>query len=336
MIKHVKKDKDGKNISDKFDICRNFCNKLWNASRFAMMNLEGINPSDFDAENLDITDKWILSRLEDTVSIVTDMLGEFKYSEPINALYRFFWNDLCDWYLEWGKPRMKDEIQKATFQNVLAFVLDKTLRLLHPFMPFITEGIFESLDEYVEVRGLNALIEGEKEANLINAKWPGKELEQFRNPDVEQQISEIQIIVKSIREVRSQHNVAPGAKIEAGIAAGQSYIELYESCRQQIMSLAGLSSLEIAKSIERQKSTATTIIGEIEVFVHGVIDSEAEKNRLEKQKAEVEKAAKGIEGRLANESYVKNAPEAIVMDSRNKLAELREQIVAIEKLIENL
>ncbi|NIO56766.1 MAG: class I tRNA ligase family protein, partial [Candidatus Latescibacteria bacterium] len=130
------------NTSPKFDIGRNFCNKLWNASRFAMMNLEGIDPAEFDPDKMDITDRWILSRLAKTISEVTESLDKFKYSEPLSSLYRFFWNDFCDWYLEWVKPRMQDEQKKPIAQNVLAFVLDQTLRLLHPFVPFITEGIF--------------------------------------------------------------------------------------------------------------------------------------------------------------------------------------------------
>ncbi|MHC4724557.1 MAG: valine--tRNA ligase, partial [Planctomycetota bacterium] len=135
------------NTSPKFDIGRNFCNKLWNASRFAIMNLEGIDPARFDKTKMTLTDKWILSRLARTVAVVSNSLDAFKYSEPLSELYKFFWNDFCDWYLEWAKPRMQDEHQKPIAQNVLAYVLDVTLRLLHPFIPFITEGIFKKLNE---------------------------------------------------------------------------------------------------------------------------------------------------------------------------------------------
>ncbi|MDH4239528.1 MAG: valine--tRNA ligase, partial [Phycisphaerae bacterium] len=124
------------NTSPKFDTGRNFCNKLWNASRFALMNLEGVDPDKFDEAKMTITDRWILSRLAKTITETTESLEVFKYSEPLSQLYRFFWNDFCDWYLEWIKPRMQDEQQKPTAQNVLAFVLDQVLRLLHPFIPF--------------------------------------------------------------------------------------------------------------------------------------------------------------------------------------------------------
>ena len=145
------------NTSPKFDVGRNFCNKLWNASRFAMMNLEGLDPAGFDAAEMDITDRWILSRLATTRDEVTESLDAFKFSEPLGQLYHFFWNDLCDWYLEWVKSRMRDDQSKAVAQNVLAFVLDSTLRLLHPFIPFITEGIYQKLNEMAPVRGAQGI-----------------------------------------------------------------------------------------------------------------------------------------------------------------------------------
>ena len=160
------------NTSPKFDVGRNFCNKLWNASRFAMMNLEGIDPDGFDKAKLTITDKWILSRLARTIAEVTDGLDEFKYNEPLNALYKFFWNDFCDWYLEWAKPRMSDAAQKPIAQNVLAFVLDQVLRLLHPFVPFITEGIFQKLNEIAPKRGLKGIAELTAQRHLVMADWP--------------------------------------------------------------------------------------------------------------------------------------------------------------------
>ncbi|MGD9110353.1 MAG: valine--tRNA ligase, partial [Phycisphaerales bacterium] len=147
------------NSSPKFDIGRNFCNKLWNASRFALMNLEGLQPSAFDKDKMTLADKWILSRLATVIAETTDCLDKFKFSEPINGLYKFFWNDFCDWYLEWAKPRIQDEQQKSIAQNVLAFVLDQILRLLHPFIPFITEGIFQKLNELAPQRKLKDLIE---------------------------------------------------------------------------------------------------------------------------------------------------------------------------------
>ncbi|MFI4913005.1 MAG: valine--tRNA ligase [Sedimentisphaeraceae bacterium JB056] len=332
----VTKDESGRNISEKFDIGRNFCNKLWNATRFAMLNLEGINYDAFDADKLDITDKWILSRLEYAVTDVTDMLDEFKYNEPITCIYRFFWNDLCDWYLEWAKPRFKDESQRATAQNVLAFVLDQCLRIMHPFMPFITEGLFQSLNEMAPKRGLKGIVDAESSDALIMAKWPAKELEQFRNPDVEEDIIELQAIIKSIREIRSQYNVAPSLKLKGATSAQGDMGELFKENEHLIKQLAGLEEFVVDANVERGKATASSVLGEFEVFVHDVIDAEAEKKRLEKQKETLIKGIKPIEGKLANENFVTRAKPEVVESSRQRLAELKEQLAAVEKLIEEL
>lgn len=329
----VKKDEQGRNISEKFDIGRNFCNKLWNATRFAMLNLEGADYNAFDADKLDITDRWILSRLEDTVTDVTDMLNDFKYSEPITCIYRFFWNDLCDWYLEWVKPRFKDGQQRQTAQNVLAFVLDQCLRIMHPFMPFITEGLFAALGEMAPVRGLKGIAEAPQSSALIAADWPGRGIEQFRDPDVEEQIIELQAVIKCIREIRSHHNVAPSRKVNAAIRVAAPKSFLSGSNIGLIETLASLETLVITDSVVRGKSTASSILGDCEIFVHDVIDIDAERKRLEKQKETIIGAINPIEAKLANENYVSRAKPEVVQSSKDRLIELNEQLAAIEKLI---
>ena len=169
------------NTSPKFDVGRNFCNKLWNASRFALMNIEGLDPAGFDAAKMDISDRWILSRLATTRDEVTESLNAFKFSEPLGQLYHFFWNDFCDWYLEWVKSRMRDDQSKAVAQNVLAFVLDSTLRLLHPFIPFITEGIYQKLNEMAPVRELQGIAAAGRSEAITIAAWPAN-LGQLERP----------------------------------------------------------------------------------------------------------------------------------------------------------
>ncbi len=329
----VKQDEQGRNVSEKFDIGRNFCNKLWNATRFAMLNLEGIDYDAFNADKLDVTDKWILSRLEDTVTDVTDLLGEFKYNEPITCIYRFFWNDLCDWYLEWVKPRFKDPQQRQTAQNVLAFVLDNCLRIMHPFMPFITEGLFQSLNEMAPKRGLKGLVDAPTSEAIIVAQWPCEGLEQFRDPDIEQQIIELQAIIKCIREIRSHHNVAPSRKVKAAIRVASDAPLSVSDNISLIETLAGLEDFEIADTVARGKATASSVLGEYEIFVHDVIDIDAERSRLEKQREMLINGIKPIEAKLANENYVSRAKPEVVQSSKDRLAELNEQLAAIEKLI---
>ena len=335
MRMHVKKDEKGKNISEKFDIGRNFCNKLWNASRFAMMNLEGVDAEQFDEDQMTITDRWLLSRLTDTINDVTSLLGEYKYNEPLMCLYRFFWNDLCDWYLEWAKPRFQNEQQKQTAQNVLALALDQCLRLMHPFIPFMTEGIFQHLKELAPVRKLNDFAKASDSEALINAQWP-KPLEQFENPEAEEKISIIQSVIRSMREIRSQYNVAPSKKLTAAVTGPVDVIEIIDENSELICKLAGMDSLTIAETVEHSKTAASAIVNELEVFVNDVIDPQEEIKRLEKQKDQILKGITPLEKKLANENFLERAKPEVVMQSRERLAELQEQFNTLENRIKEI
>jgi len=316
------------NTSPKFDIGRNFCNKLWNASRFAMMNLEGFDPAGFDAAKMDVTDRWILSRLALTLSDVTTSLDEFKYSEPLSQLYRFFWNDLCDWYLEWVKFRMSDDAQKATAQNVLAFVLDSVLRLLHPFVPFITEGIYDNLNEMAPTRGLGDIATAPNAESLTVAQWPTG-LDSLANTELDEQIRIIQETIRAIRDIRNKYN-KPSEKLTASAGAPAAIAQMLNANGHLICQLAALESFEAAEGAAKPNNAATAIVEEIQVYVHDVVDPKAERARLEKQRQEIEKAKKGAEGKLANENFVTRAKPEVVAQTRERLEQFREQLKAIE------
>ncbi len=324
------------NTSPKFDIGRNFCNKLWNASRFALMNLEGIEADKFDKDKMTITDRWILSRLAKTVSDVTSQLDEFKYSEPLAQLYRFFWNDLCDWYLEWAKPRMQDEEQKATAQNVLAFVLDQTLRLLHPFIPFITEGIFQKLNEIAPSRKLAGLAATEKSEALVAAKWPER-MDSFVHESAERDVSIIQDAIRTIRDIRSQYNKAPKEVMVVSAKALEETAKVLNENGGLIEHLAGVKDFRAGVAISKPENAAVAVLGDAtEVYVHDMIDAEAELKRLEKQRQEVEKAKKAVEAKLENKNFVKKAKPEVVAQSRERLGQLVEQLETIERHISEL
>ncbi len=323
------------NTSPKFDLGRNFCNKLWNASRFAMMNLEGIDPAGFDAAQMDLTDKWILSRLASTISEVTASLDAFKFSEPLAQLYRFFWNDFCDWYLEWAKARMRDDMQRPVAQNVLAFVLDRTLRLLHPFVPFITEGIFQKLNELVPVRRLQGIAEPKDSEALSVAEWPAG-LEGLVDPDAEEQIRIVQEIVRAIRDIRNKYNKAPNEKMTASAAAPARRAEILNGAGDLICPLAGLTSFTAATDAEKPNNAAAAIVEEAQVYLHDVIDPQAERARLDKQKQDIEQALTGVENKLANENFVTRAKPEVVAQAREKSRQLQEQLQAVETLLTEL
>ncbi|MBL7214864.1 MAG: valine--tRNA ligase [Phycisphaerae bacterium] len=323
------------NSSPKFDNGRNFCNKLWNASRFAMLNLEGMDAGAFDAAKLDAADKWILSRLMKTVAATTEGLKDFKYKEPLDEIYKFFWNDFCDWYLEWTKPRMQDESQKPIAQNVLAFVLDQTLRLLHPFVPFITEGIFQNLNSIAPRRGLKGIVELSAADSIMVSGWP-ECVQSLNDPETEQQIDIVQGVIRSIREVRSQYNIAPSKKIAASASASDTMCGLLNRHAMLIQQLAGVEPFEIAANLQKPENAAAVVAGDVQVYVHDVVDPAEERKRLEKQKEFVEKGIKPLAGKLGNENFTSRAKPEVVEQSRQKLAELQEQLAAIEKHLSEL
>ncbi|MCJ7777423.1 MAG: valine--tRNA ligase, partial [Sedimentisphaerales bacterium] len=316
------------NTSPKFDIGRNFCNKLWNASRFALMNLEGIEPDKFDKDKMTITDRWILSRLAQTIIDVTDALDEYKYSEPLAQLYKFFWNDFCDWYLEWIKPRMfaavrprrngQDEQQKPIAQNVLAFVLDQTLRLLHPFVPFITEGIFQKLNEITPVRQLKGLTKTKKSEALVVAEWPEK-LSSLVDTDSEKQITLIQSVIRAIRDIRSKYNKPPSEMLFVSAKMRREDVEILSRNAELIRHLAGVKEFKAGITVVKPKSAASAILDDMQIYVHDVIDTQTERKKLEKQKDEIEKAKKTIEAKLNNENFVTRAKPQVVTQARDKL-----------------
>jgi valyl-tRNA synthetase len=329
------------NTSPKFDTGRNFCNKLWNASRFALMNLEGVEPDKFDEAKMTITDRWILSRLAKTITETTESLEAFKYSEPLAQLYRFFWNDFCDWYLEWIKPRMQDEQQKPIAQNVLAFVLDRILRLLHPFIPFITEGIFQKFNEIAPTRQLEGIAEAGQAKALVIAEWP-KQLdfvdEEYNQEDVS--ITNVQRVIRDVRNIRNEYNIQPSRKFKVSVnvsaPGAESVAKDLNDNKELIIQLAGLDEIEIGIDIKKPKNAAAAIQEDMQVYVHDVIDIEAERKRLEKKKQQVDKARKATESKLANKDFVTKAKPEVVEKAREKLAELSGQLDVVEKHLSEL
>jgi valyl-tRNA synthetase len=318
------------NTSPKFDIGRNFCNKLWNASRFALMNLEGLDLAKFDKDRMTITDRWILSRLADAIAETTKSLEEYKYSEPLARLYRFFWNDFCDWYLEWIKPRMQDEQQKPIAQNVLAFVLDQTLRLLHPFIPFITEGIFQKLNEIAPERALKALVRSDRPEALVAAQWP-RMLDSLVDKDAENQIETIQAVIRTVRDVRNNRNIPKNKKLIVSAKSQQDTVEILNRNAYLIQELAGVKEFKAGTALERPSNAAVVVADATEVYIHDAIDTKAEKRRLEKQKKKIEQARKALEAKLANKDFVNKAKPRVVTHAEERLAELTEQLDIVKK-----
>jgi valyl-tRNA synthetase len=277
-----------------------------------------------------ITDKWILSQLAQTITDVTDALDEYKYSEPLSGLYKFFWNDFCDWYLEWIKPRMQDKQQKPIAQNVLAFVLDQTLRLLHPFVPFITEGIFQKLNEIAPPRKLRGVAEARNADALVVADWPQR-LDSLRNADAEKQIAIVQDIVRTIRDIRNKYNKPPGEMLRASAKSQQEISDVLNRNAELIEQLAGLKGFQAATTIAKPSGAAVAVVSDTEVYVHDIIDIQAERRRLEKQKQRLEQTKKATEAKLADENFLRKAKPQVVAQAKDRLAQLSKELETVEK-----
>jgi len=318
------------NTSPKFDVGRNFCNKLWNASRFAFSNLQGTPTGPFDANQLKLEDRWILSRLVRTTETVTGQLDEFKFSEPINVLYKFFWNELCDWYLELIKPRMRDDEQKGSAQRVLAFVMDACLRLFHPFLPFITEGIYQQLNELCPHRDLDGFAELGGSDELVLAGWP-KATPKLIDSESEKQMLLVQAVIRLIRDVRTQHQVPPRKTLEAAVKTAAKLSEMLLEQQHLICQMANLSSLSAGPNCDKPAQAATAVSEELELYVGGVIDAEAEQKRLLKQKEELAGAIARTENKLNNENFVTRAKPEVVQRERDRLKQLKEQVATVQR-----
>jgi valyl-tRNA synthetase len=324
------------NTSPKFDLGRNFCNKLWNASRFALMNLEGVDSVEFNKEKMTITDKWILSRLAKTVSLVSNSLDAFKYSEPLSELYRFFWNDFCDWYLEWSKPRMQDQEQKPISQNILAYVLDATLRLLHPFAPFITEGIFQKLNETAPHRIPKGLPQIRQSDALVIAEWPCK-LDSLIDETVESKITLVQNAIRTIRDIRSNRKISPKKMLIVSAKSQKQSGDILNNNSALIKQLAGVKDFKADTNVSKPANAAVAITEDnTEIYVHGAIDIEAERKRLGKQKKQIQNAKGTVESKLNNEDFISKAKPRVVAQARDKLILLQEQLKTVEKHLSEL
>ena len=323
------------NTSPKFDIGRNFCNKLWNASRFALGNLQDSAGGSFDRTALMLEDRWILSRLAQTVNKVTEQLDEFKFSEPINVLYRFFWNELCDWYLELIKPRMRDEAQKPMAQRVLAFVLDVSLRLFHPFLPFITEGIYQQLNAIYPERGLGEGADPGGAATLVGADWPGS-MPDLVDTQLEERMLLVQNTIRIIRDIRMRYQVPPRKELEVSVKTGPETAEDILAQKHLICHMANVGGLQAGPDCTKPAQAAIAVGEGMEVYVDGVIDVQAELERLQKQKVELTDALKRCEAKLGNENFVNRAKPEVVQRERDRLVQLREQLATVEKNLEEL
>jgi valyl-tRNA synthetase len=314
---------------ERVEAARNFANKIWNASRFSLMNLAGVTAADLqDIDNLDLAlpDRWIIHRFNETVSEVTRLLDTHEFGEAGRHLYNFIWDDFCDWYIELAKLPLygDDAAAKRRTQSVLCYVLDRTLRLLHPFMPFITEEIWQHLPH-----------DGE---SIAVAEWP-KAYAGREDASAVKDMTLLIDVIRAVRNIRSEVNVSPGKKIRMAVnAADDTALQTLSQYRTILERFCNTDSLELGTAfVPPEKAMSAVVTGaEIYLPMEGLIDIEQELSRLEKELALYQSEVERVQKKLNNPQFVAKAPAHVVEDERCKerdYIDKREKVMArIEEL----
>ncbi|MEQ6355358.1 valine--tRNA ligase [Lysinibacillus sp. M3] len=313
--------------TEKVESVWNFANKIWNASRFALMNMEGMTYDEIDLTGeKSVADKWILTRLNETIERVTSLAERYEFGEVGRELYNFIWDDFCSWYIEMAKLPLygDDEVAKKTTRSILAYVLDQTMRLLHPFMPFITEEIWQHLPH-----------EGE---SITVAAWPTVR-EDLHFAEEADNMKLLMDIIRSVRNIRAEVNTPMSKKVPLYISAKDATtVTVLEANKAYLEKFCNPESLTIGESLEAPGQSMTAVVTGAELFLPlvGLINLEEEIARLEKELEKWAKEVKLVNGKLSNEKFVSKAPEALVNAEREKLADYESKHAVVLKRLEEL
>ncbi|WP_138496245.1 valine--tRNA ligase [Paenibacillus pinistramenti] len=312
---------------ERVEQARNFANKIWNASRFALMNLEGVTADQIDITgDLSTADRWILHRFNETARDITRLIDSYEFGETGRLLYNFIWDDLCDWYIEFSKLSLygEDAAAKAKTQSVLAYVLDRTLRLMHPFMPFITEEIWQHLPHVGET--------------ITLAEWP-KYDEALSAPDAVQEMNLLIDIIRSVRNIRAEVNVPMSKKVELLLKPASDELQnIIDRNAHYIRRFCNTSEFASSTSAEAPDKAMTAVVTGAELYLPlaGLLDISQEIARLEKELDHLNKEVERVEKKLGNQGFVSKAPAAVIEEERAKqkdYADKRDKVLArIEEL----
>jgi valyl-tRNA synthetase len=324
-----------KQASERFDLGRNFANKLWNAARFLFLNLEGYTPEAIHHEALPIEDRWILSRLATTTAAVTQHLENYRFSEVARTIYDFTWSEFCDWYVEMSKRRLQEPAARPLVQRVLVGVLDGILRLVHPVMPFVAESIWQPLNESAFERGLPAPEPAAE--SVVIAPWPSLP-DSWRDAAMETRIGRMQELIRTVREVRNRYTLDQKTSLDVFVRCSETIAEDFRTLTPFIRALAGVGRLECGSQTAKPPQPTTHVTPEFEAYVSlaGLIDPAAEKVRLQKLLAEKIKHLRAAQAKLSNANFVERAPADVVQQQRDLVADLQAQIKAIEENLKEL
>lgn len=317
---------DIKMSEERFEYGRNFANKIWNASRFVLMNLDGVDNKDIDFDNLTIADKWILDKLNKTAKEVNENIKDFRIGEVAHILYDFFWNSYCDWYVEIAKIQLQDTALKANTQRVLRYVLDMSLRMLHPIMPHITECVWQLIPKETATKA------------LIVADFPVFK-EELVFPKETQEMELVFETITSLRNVRQSFNISPSIKCNIEIRAEKSEKPIFEAIESYIKRLARVENIsygDMNDPIPAKSATAVVSASKIILPLADLIDLDAEIARQQKKLDKLTSEKKSMLGRINNPKFVANAPKDLIEQTKNRVSEIEIQENTITELIKSL
>lgn len=312
--------------TDKMDAAWNFINKIWNASRYVLMNVGDLTLDNLSiGQDLTLADRWILARLQTTIADVTRLFERFEFGEAGRILYSFIWDDYCDWYIEMTKEQLQDkEAANTTTKSILVFVLDQFLRLLHPIMPFVTEEIWQQI--------------GGQDKSIVVADYPCV-MEAYQDSQVEAQMAQLMELIRAVRTIRNEMNTPLSKPVDLYIkvqdATGQVLLEANQS---YIKRFCNPAQLVISQAPEHPEEVVTQVLSFAEILMplKGLIKLEDELARLEGEQAKLEKEVARIDGKLSNEKFVSRAPEQVVAEERNKRQGYLSQLETVKERIQQV
>ena len=312
--------------TDKMDAAWNFINKIWNASRYVLMNVGDLTLDNLSiGQDLTLADRWILARLQTTIADVTRLFERFEFGEAGRILYSFIWDDYCDWYIEMTKEQLQDkEAANTTTKSILVFVLDQFLRLLHPIMPFVTEEIWQQI--------------GGQDKSIVVADYP-RVNEAYQDSQVEAQMAQLMELIRAVRTIRNEMNTPLSKPVDLYIkvqdAAGQALLEANQA---YIKRFCNPAQLVISQAPEHPEEVVTQVLSFAEILMplKGLIKLEDELARLEGEQAKLEKEVARIDGKLSNEKFVSRAPEHVVAEERNKRQGYLSQLETVKERIQQV
>ena len=310
----------------KVEAARNFCNKVYNASRFVQMNIGDEKIGDIDMAKLDIADKWILHRLNAVAGEVTSNMDNFELNVAAQKVYDFIWTEFCDWYIEMAKPRLygDDESAKANVKAILVRVLGDSMKLLHPFMPFITEELYQSLP--------NA------EETIMRASWP-KYTNDFQFAEEAEEMEGVMDVIRSIRNLRAEMNVPPARRTAVYMVTPAENAPAFEMARAYLMKLAGAENVIVQQDkngIPKGAVNAVCAMGEAFIPLDQLIDIDKEIERVNKEINRMKGEVARAEGKLGNPGFVAKAPEKVINEEKNKLDVAKDMLAKLEHRLAEL